>query len=437
MTDFAKNGFPLEARASETDPHEELRELCALSIAGELTVSERQRLDKHLRGCAACRKLLGEYEEIGSSVIPQLAAEFHSDMSREDGDSWSIEHAGERLMDSLTHEPNPLLREAPKPARKFIGEKVLKLGLVASVLAALSLASFQFGRIAHRPTRQTDAAANRAVAPSSSSSSGQALSNLAQSGRVVASGAEEKRISDLKETVARQRQENLDLKDQLNQLDADFAQQKTQLNQSLEEKAELVSQLALAQANSRNLEARLNETGSQGIQESGELSALKSKMGELNAALDAKDTEIARNEALLAHDRDIRNLIGARNLYIAEIYDVNKSGDTQKPFGRVFYTKDRSLIFYGYDLDQQHGAKKDASFQAWGRRGTDEHHDVNLGLLYLDDADKRRWVLKFNDPKTVAELDAVFITVEPQGGSSKPTGKPLLFTYLRLDPNHP
>jgi anti-sigma-K factor RskA len=46
-------------------------------------------------------------------------------------------------------------------------------------------------------------------------------------------------------------------------------------------------------------------------------------------------------------------------------------------------------------------------------------------------------VLKFKDAKTIAKIDAVFVTVEPDGGSAKPTTKPLLFTYLRLDPNHP
>ena len=38
---------------------------------------------------------------------------------------------------------------------------------------------------------------------------------------------------------------------------------------------------------------------------------------------------------------------------------------------------------------------------------------------------------------TIAQIDAVFITVEPEGGSTKPSGKPLLFAYLRIDPNHP
>ena|GEM_PF-6092069 len=37
--------------------------------------------------------------------------------------------------------------------------------------------------------------------------------------------------------------------------------------------------------------------------------------------------------------------IGARNLYIADIMDVNESGESRRPFGRVFYTKTKSLIF--------------------------------------------------------------------------------------------
>ena len=103
----------------------------------------------------------------------------------------------------------------------------------------------------------------------------------------------------------------------------------------------------------------------------------------------------------------------------------------------MFYTEDESLIFYGYDLDQQPGVKKTGAFQAWGGRGADRQHAISLGLLYKDDANQKRWVPKFNDAKTVFEIDAVLVTVEPEGGSAKPTGKPLLFTYLKFDPNHP
>lgn len=121
---------------------------------------------------------------------------------------------------------------------------------------------------------------------------------------------------------------------------------------------------------------------------------------------------------------------------IAEIYDVGKSGETQKSFGRVFYAQNRSLMFYVCDLDQQRSLKKDTSFQAWGRGRSDGKHDVSFGLLFLDDSGKKRRVPKFNDPKTIAQLDAFFITAEPERGSVRPAGKPLLFTYPRLDPNH-
>ena len=81
---------------------------------------------------------------------------------------------------------------------------------------------------------------------------------------------------------------------------------------------------------------------------------------------------------------------------------------------------------------------RDAStFQAWGRQGSDTQHDVSLGVMYLDDSTQKRWALKFNDAETLAKIDTVFVTVEPRGPSAKPTGKPLLFASLRIDPNHP
>ena len=195
--------------------------------------------------------------------------------------------------------------------------------------------------------------------------------------------------------------------------------------------------LVSLQTDAESLQARLDVINAQRAQDTAQSPSLKAQIDDLSIALEEKNKEIADQQELIQYDRDIRNLIGARNLYISEIYDVAKNGDTQKPFGRVFYTKDKSLIFYGYDLDQQKGVKSASVFQAWGRQLNDRRHDVSLGLFYQDDANQKRWVLKLNDGKTVSQIDAVFVTVEPAGGSPKPSGKPLLFTYLRLDPNHP
>ena len=55
-----------------------------------------------------------------------------------------------------------------------------------------------------------------------------------------------------------------------------------------------------------------------------------------------------------------------------------------------------------------------------------------MGVFYEDNTSKKRWVLKFDDPKALATIDAVFVTVEPNGGSHHPSGKQLLFAYLRV-----
>jgi hypothetical protein len=227
------------------------------------------------------------------------------------------------------------------------------------------------------------------------------------------------------------------LKEAQNQLQAELAARSADLNRSLQERADLEQRLASLQSNAEGLQARLDLINGQKAQDATQSPALKAKIDDLNASLEEKNNEIAKQQELLQRDRDIRNLIGARDLYIADIQDVAKSGDTQKPFGRVFYTKNKSLIFYGYDLEQQKGVTNASVFQAWGRRGSDRQHDVSLGLFYQDDANQKRWVLKLNDAKTVSQIDAVFVTVEPAGGSPRPSGKPLLFTYLRLDPNYP
>lgn len=164
---------------------------------------------------------------------------------------------------------------------------------------------------------------------------------------------------------------------------------------------------------------------------------------ELTAALKNRDTTIRdqdqtiqQQQDLLSKDRDVRDLVTARNLYVAEVFDLDKDAQIKKPYARVFFTKDKSLIFYGFDLDQQPGVR-DAAFQAWGNRGHDRNKALNLGFLYLDNAPNHRWTLKLDNPETLKQIDAIFITVEPKGGSAKPTGKSVLFASLRLPPNHP
>jgi hypothetical protein len=160
-------------------------------------------------------------------------------------------------------------------------------------------------------------------------------------------------------------------------------------------------------------------------------------VAELTRAAKDQEQTIDQQQEFLSHDRDTRELMGARDLYITEVYDVARTGETQKAFGRLFYTRGKSLVFYAYDLDQQPGRKDARAFKAWGHRGRDRKEALNLGVFYEDNISKKRWELKFNDSRTSQQIDAVFVTVKPHGGSEKPSGNPFLFAYLKLGPNHP
>ena len=418
------------------DPHQEFRGLCALSTTGELTAEEWARLSGHLTHCRACTKVKEQYERVAGTAMPALATEAALELDEENAPgSWSIEGAEARLMDSLRAEPTPFRNSSSAPATPSQWIHARRYAMAAVILMACGIAGYRIGVFRARGSDVT-------VAPPPTAAA-RTAPHVVQPATLAApvqaktpAPADVETVKLLNE-VRQSQKESARLKDQLSQLEGELAERSADLDRLTQDRADLSRKLALAQGDELSLQARLDLIGKQSSQDTEQSLALRTQVNDLSAVLEAKDREIARVQQLLDHDRDIRNVIGARNLYIAEIYDVARNGDTQKPFGRVFYTKDKSLIFYGYDLDQQRGIRKDSAFQAWGQRGVDRTHDVSLGLLYQDDSNKKRWVLKLNDAKTISEIDAVFVTVEPEGGSAKPTGKPLLFTYLRLDPNHP
>ena len=205
----------------------------------------------------------------------------------------------------------------------------------------------------------------------------------------------------------------------------------------IQKQSEAEQKFNAAQLSAQQLQKKLDAIAEQSSQDARRAATLDAKVNELTGLLHQRDATVDQQQELLADDRDIRELMGARDLYVAEVYDVARTGVTQKPYGRVFYTKGKSLIFYAYDLDQQPDLKIASTFQVWGRRGPDREKSFPLGIFYEDNAAKKRWVLKLDDPRLLAQIDAVFVTVEPNGGSRKPSGKPLLFAYLGVDPNHP
>src|SRR5258708_2543835 len=247
----------------------------------------------------------------------------------------------------------------------------------------------------------------------------------------------DKTIADLRQQLSQQSDEISQMRAAQEQLESQLRTENAGKEDLLTQRTELTKKLEAAEISSRTLQEKLDSLSQQSAQDAGRAKAAEAKVTDLTRLLQDREAALEQQDQLLAHDRDIRELMGARDLYIAEMYDVAVTGETKKPYGRVFYTRGKSLIFYAYDLDQQPDMKKARTFQAWGRRGPDRQQAINLGVFYEDNASRKRWIMKCDDPKTLAQIDGVFVTVEPNGGSHKPSNKTLLFAYLKANPNHP
>jgi hypothetical protein len=320
----------------------------------------------------------------------------------------------------------PADQESP-PGRKFVSR--VSTGMIAACLAVVAcLAGSYFIRTKRQSISPAVPVANVQVAPTQSAPA--KPETELQPALELAQGEVAKLKEQLSAAEDRTRQTSLSAAN----IEQQLKEEREERKEISQEKTALSQQLIAAQTEAQSLRDKSAMAGGTTTQLTARTVALEAKVHDLNVALDEKDRMLALDKEFLAHDREIRDLIGARNLYIADIYDVAQSGKTAKPFGRIFYTKDRSLVFYGYDLDKQAGLKQSVAFQAWG--SGDDKQNVSLGLFYQDETHKR-WVLRFNDTKTLARLNMVFVTAEPQGGSTKPTGKPLLLAYLQMQPNHP
>ena len=427
-------------------PHDEFLALCAISTSGQLTEEEQKRLQRHLAVCPSCREAMKQYEAVVSETISALVS--HPENVASDP-QWSQEQAEATFFQRLTLEEelgnkgrgdedtaSKAIREVPSSPSQATWRNVWFLCAAGVLLCiALGISAYRVGMRRGAHVVSVSPAEDRG----DQTALQQQVSDAGHEREVLQSQIEQrdKQIASLRHEIEQQAAEMSRMKLAENRLATDLQNGEAGKPDLLQQRTELGQKLGAAQAKSQGLQDRLDSLERQSDQDRQQASALEAKVSDLTRLLHDREATIDQQQELLAHDRDIRDLMGARDLYVAEVYDVERTGETKKPYGRVFYTKGKSLIFYAYDLDQQAGVKTASSFQAWGRRGPDWQEALNLGVFYVDNASKKRWVLRFDDPKALAQIDAVFVTVEPNGGSHKPSNKPLLFAYLHIDPNHP
>jgi hypothetical protein len=421
---------------------DEFAELCALSTSGELSAEEVAALDEHVTGCASCAALLREYASLAHVGMAKLAADREREIKTPFG--YNKTRAEERFVAALQaarpHRPARLSSNAQLPSVssrwQVMKRPSLLTGAAAIVLVCIGSA-FELGRrvtVSHPASESAAVVVHMPAPPDGEKTELKAELAAAQSSlkAITTRSADlEKQLAELSDAKMSMLAQIADLtqKDDLDSASlVSVTQQRDGLQQQLNDTASALTRVRddLNRAQQDRQEALFR------------VATLETEVKDLHTELSASNNSAGSDEKYLAADRDIRELMGARQLYIADVFDVQNNGERSKPFGRVFYTKGKSLIFYAFDLEKQAGYREAKTFQAWGKPDSSSGKPISLGVFYMDNEQNRRWIVKSDNPDILAQINAVFVTVEPHGGSQMPTGKPFLEAYLHtLPPNHP
>ncbi len=430
------------------------REMCAISATGTLTRDERQELHFHLAVCTQCGRLLAEYRALISEDMAGIGVIlFDSESLAVENPEWSRGNTKKALLAKVGQRQ---ISSDRAPAGTALGRgnpafhgTLRAAGMAAAVLLIVSMSYF-FGRQrSATEVRQSGEWAARTVrlsSPLNTSPSNLEASLGKERNSVPAAVDEVVRHplppspvtieADQKKLVALQTREATLEKD-IDRLNGEKATEQDSVTALAAEKTRLEQQLEQTRTQVQAVTLDLDHVKQEYDRDAIRNAALETEVESLKIRLRQAEKDHDQTEQFLASDRDIRELMGARQLYIADVFDVSQEGKS-KAYGRIFYTKGKSLIFYAFDLDQKPQVRDAKSFQAWGRSDTTRANPVSLGIFYLDNTANRRWILKADNPEVLEQINSVFVTVEPAGGSKKPSSRPLLLAYLRsLPPNHP
>ncbi len=423
--------------------HDRFRELCALASSGSLAPFELSEFRAHLQRCEECREVFLQYRTLTTQGMATLADAY---VERREQATWDDTSTRQRLLTRVLTDQQAPLERSPAPASvqpsllsRAAANRFAQMALAACLVLAVGLGAYRLG-----VRDKTQTGVN--LRPASVGDPSQKLADekkaadelLAAQGKKLAQLQEEG--SEKEQELAKLRSALRALEDHARELTAANSQSEVQLRALSQQRDTLNAQLQAATQAYQNDRAELASLRAERDKTLLRTNSLEAKIEEIIAKNRDQERRLKDSEQYLASDRDIRELMGARKLYIADVFDVDSSSRTQKPFGRVFYTQGKSLIFYAFDLDREPGVVNASAFQVWGQREAPQGEQalpMNLGILYMDNESNRRWVMRFDDPKKLAEIDAVFVTVEPRGGSHKPTGKPFLYALLRNEANHP
>ena len=437
----------MQSASSPNHPGKEwYEELCALAAIGELSSSEFDDLRKHLAECDDCQQVYADFRRVSAGELGLVAALKQSDPTADEAGALVDESAVlGRLLDRATRErvhrstesvsPGPelkrqLRRERFARFRIWLRRPALSYGSLGLILCAVAaLGAYRLREAQLTPTLN---GLTTAVSDWKNRANASAAKEKSASQSLLQVEAERER---LRKSLAEAEAKYAALEAQQRSLEAELANERAQLDQKGQE-----LESARSTSEERNKEIAQLETRVQNaVQRTEEQRRVAEKLqGKLQLAqMQVQQQAATAPEAQGFGDAEAKELFGARDLHIVDVYDVDVRGNTRRSYGRVYYVEKKLLIFYAFDLQDKKRNRAAAGFQAWGYRQPSDGTPESLGMFDVDDASANRWVLKVNNPRVLERIDAVFVTLEPPNGSPSPRGRRLLYANLAGPANHP
>jgi hypothetical protein len=441
-------------------------ELCALAAGGQISERELIELQDHLQQCGQCRSTYSDFVDLLHNKLP--LADPDGDTSKLPGFFSKRSSYRERFLARARKEG---IAVSNRPAQDIFWNKFeiwawLRLGYaqvatlaVAALLVTVGLLGY---RLYQSNIRYIKLASDRAAINTQSGRQSDVRrqdspeANVPHERRVTSSTPDEPALHaalaspdngtakvELSGELAKERTDRAvaearskTLEEQLTQVSAELNALRAHSEQSKEIRDELEKKLKEAEQVANAVKDDLLGIRQARSKDSIIILAQDLQIQKLSEKLTAQAKTLEQEKALLEASRNVRDIMGARNFHIADVFDVDSKGKDQRAFGRVIVSEGKeTLIFYAFDLNDRITQKRNASFQVWGQHGP-KSPAYSLGLFQIDDQKLNRWVLLFEDPQILAKIDSVIVTVEPPGGSIKPTGRQFLFAYLNATPNH-
>jgi hypothetical protein len=417
--------------------HDHYEELCALAAGGHLDSAEYVAFQAHVKECGECRTAYCELAALITQDLPQADGAFKQKFVTVL--TKPLPDSRQRFLRRARTEGVGFSREVESPAPsgswQFRPATVLAAATVL-VAVVVSLTAYHFRSVPDTAQAQDASTAVQQIAELTRERD-QLQARLSERLKATDSPALEgsrwrlqleaqtRKINEMQRDLEQSRRtaESLQtteaaLKDSRSLL--------TALEGQIQAKER---QLADATAEAADLRQRQNDSVVSLVVQQTRISELSEQIRTEKAAADME-------RQLLAAGRDVRDIMGARQLHIVDVHDSDTKGKERVAFGRIFYSEGRQLVFYAFDLNEAKIQNANHTFQVWGQQEGGSGRARSLGFLISDDKTQKRWALKVSDAQLLKEIDSVFVTLEPAAGGKQPSGQKMLYAYLG-EANHP